>query len=177
MRRAGDLARSSMALPPGAVEPPRGHTDWATLKRLFPYLWQYKLRVVGALGILRNSIGPDGYVSDEIIRSHAGVRVRIGNTELRFVIGDATQADSTTQRVNPDPWVESDNAWTEHDLSLPIPESPTPEARRQGPVQPQFTASAPEIAATPTERSSQMRFLSTKPSTSSRNAGMISSSL
>ncbi|MDP3760133.1 MAG: ABC transporter ATP-binding protein/permease [Ramlibacter sp.] len=38
-----------MALPPGAVEPPRGHTDWATLKRLFPYLWQYKLRVVGAL--------------------------------------------------------------------------------------------------------------------------------
>ena len=49
MRRAGDLARSSMALPPGAVEPPRGHTDWATLKRLLPYLWQYKLRVVGAL--------------------------------------------------------------------------------------------------------------------------------
>jgi ABC-type transport system involved in Fe-S cluster assembly fused permease/ATPase subunit len=49
MRRAGDLSRSSMALPPGAVEPPRGHTDWATLKRLFPYLWQYKLRVVGAL--------------------------------------------------------------------------------------------------------------------------------
>ena len=49
MRRAGDLARSSMALPAGAVEPPRGHTDWATLKRLFPYLWQYKLRVVGAL--------------------------------------------------------------------------------------------------------------------------------
>ncbi|MDF2464949.1 MAG: transporter family protein [Ramlibacter sp.] len=49
MRRAGDLARSSMALPPGAVEPPRGHTDWATLKRLFPYLWQYKLRVLGAL--------------------------------------------------------------------------------------------------------------------------------
>jgi ATP-binding cassette subfamily B protein len=38
-----------MALPAGAVEPPRGHTDWATLKRLFPYLWQYKLRVVGAL--------------------------------------------------------------------------------------------------------------------------------
>jgi len=49
MRRAGDLARSSLALPAGAVEPPRGHTDWATLKRLFPYLWQYKLRVVGAL--------------------------------------------------------------------------------------------------------------------------------
>ena len=49
MRRAGDLSRSSLALPPGAVEAPRGHTDWATLKRLFPYLWQYKLRVVGAL--------------------------------------------------------------------------------------------------------------------------------
>ena len=49
MRRAGELAPSSHRLPPGAAEPPRGHTDWATLKRLFPYLWQYKLRVVGAL--------------------------------------------------------------------------------------------------------------------------------
>jgi leucyl aminopeptidase len=48
------------------------------------------VRVVGALGVLRNSIGPDGYVSDEIIRSHAGVRVRIGNTDAegRLVLAD-----------------------------------------------------------------------------------------
>jgi leucyl aminopeptidase len=48
------------------------------------------LRVVGMLGVLRNSIGADSYVSDEIIRSHAGVRVRIGNTDAegRLVLAD-----------------------------------------------------------------------------------------
>jgi ATP-binding cassette, subfamily B, heavy metal transporter len=49
MRRSGEIAPSPVALPRGAGTPPRGHTDWATLKRLFPYLWQYKLRVVAAL--------------------------------------------------------------------------------------------------------------------------------
>ena len=27
-------------------------TDWATLKRLFPYLWQYKWRVIAALAFM-----------------------------------------------------------------------------------------------------------------------------
>ncbi len=35
---------------PGAVVPPR--SDWATLQRLFPYLWQYKWRVMLALGFM-----------------------------------------------------------------------------------------------------------------------------
>jgi ATP-binding cassette, subfamily B, heavy metal transporter len=52
MRRAGELSSSSAALPPGVVPPPRGHTDWATLKRLFPYLWQYKARVIAALALM-----------------------------------------------------------------------------------------------------------------------------
>ena len=49
-----------------------------------------RLRVVGELGLLRNSIGPDAYVSDEIVTSHAGVRVRIGNTDAegRLVVAD-----------------------------------------------------------------------------------------
>jgi leucyl aminopeptidase len=48
------------------------------------------VRVVAELGVLRNSIGPDSYVSDEIITSHAGVRVRIGNTDAegRLVLAD-----------------------------------------------------------------------------------------
>ena len=48
------------------------------------------LALLGMLGVLRNSIGPDSYVSDEIIRSHAGVRVRIGNTDAegRLVLAD-----------------------------------------------------------------------------------------
>lgn len=48
------------------------------------------LRVVGALCLARNSIGPDAYVSDELIVSRAGVRVRIGNTDAegRMVMTD-----------------------------------------------------------------------------------------
>jgi ATP-binding cassette, subfamily B, heavy metal transporter len=32
-----------------AAAQPRAHTDWATLRRLFPYLWQYKWRALAAL--------------------------------------------------------------------------------------------------------------------------------
>ncbi len=53
------MRRSGEALPPpsslatsasGANAPERGNrSDWATLRRLFPYLWQYKWRVGAAL--------------------------------------------------------------------------------------------------------------------------------
>jgi leucyl aminopeptidase len=40
-----------------------------------------KTRILGAMAMVRNSIGPNGYVADELITSRAGVRVRIGNTD------------------------------------------------------------------------------------------------
>ncbi len=48
------------------------------------------VRVVAELGMVRNSIGAECFVSDEIIKSHAGVRVRIGNTDAegRLVLAD-----------------------------------------------------------------------------------------
>jgi len=48
------------------------------------------VRVVGLLGVLRNSVGADAFVADEIITSHAGVRVRVGNTDAegRLVLAD-----------------------------------------------------------------------------------------
>ena len=50
MRHAGELATPPAAVPSGAVTaPPIAKSDWATLGRLVPYLWQYKWRVVGAL--------------------------------------------------------------------------------------------------------------------------------
>ena len=50
MRGSGERISSSISLRTGTgPELPRAHTDWATLKRLLPYLWQYKLRVAGAL--------------------------------------------------------------------------------------------------------------------------------
>lgn len=48
------------------------------------------VEVIAELGCVRNSIGPDSFVSDEIIPSHAGTRVRIGNTDAegRLVMAD-----------------------------------------------------------------------------------------
>jgi leucyl aminopeptidase len=48
------------------------------------------VRLVAELGVVRNSIGSDAFVSDEILVSHAGCRVRIGNTDAegRLVLAD-----------------------------------------------------------------------------------------
>lgn len=49
------------------------------------------LRVLGAMCMVRNSVGSDAYVSDELITSRAGVRIRIGNTDAegRMAMVDA----------------------------------------------------------------------------------------
>lgn len=39
-------------MPAGLAEPSRRRSDWAVLGRLLPYLWQYKARVVLALGFM-----------------------------------------------------------------------------------------------------------------------------
>jgi ATP-binding cassette subfamily B protein len=50
MRRHGELSASSVPLPAGqGASRVTARSDWATLARLFPYLWQYKTRVVFAL--------------------------------------------------------------------------------------------------------------------------------
>lgn len=49
-----------------------------------------KMNFVAEIGAVRNSIGADAFVTDEIVTSHAGVRVRIGNTDAegRLVLAD-----------------------------------------------------------------------------------------
>lgn len=39
------------------------------------------VRAHGAMAMVRNSIGPNGYVADELIVSRAGVKLRVGNTD------------------------------------------------------------------------------------------------
>jgi len=48
------------------------------------------IKVVGALPLVRNSVGADSYVSDEVIISRNKLRVRIGNTDAegRMIMGD-----------------------------------------------------------------------------------------
>lgn len=51
--RSDNPARGHVALPsaPGAAAAER-RSDWSTLKRLLPYLWQYKWRVIAALAFM-----------------------------------------------------------------------------------------------------------------------------
>ncbi|HRH89824.1 MAG TPA: ABC transporter ATP-binding protein/permease [Rubrivivax sp.] len=48
------MRRPAVALPalPQTTEPPRARSDWATLRRLLPYLWRYRGRVTLALGFM-----------------------------------------------------------------------------------------------------------------------------
>jgi ATP-binding cassette subfamily B protein len=50
MRRSGESTAPQPALTLPAPSPDR--SDWATLRRLFPYLWEYKWRVMAALAFM-----------------------------------------------------------------------------------------------------------------------------
>ena len=52
MRRSGEALPSSHAAGGQAPAPAGDRSDWATLRRLFPYLWQYKWRVLAALAFM-----------------------------------------------------------------------------------------------------------------------------
>jgi len=49
MRRSGEALSSPHAAPPPGQPARSDRSDWATLRRLFPYLWHYKWRVIAAL--------------------------------------------------------------------------------------------------------------------------------
>jgi ABC-type transport system involved in Fe-S cluster assembly fused permease/ATPase subunit len=49
MRRSGEATHPSAATPSSATTGQPERSDWATLRRLFPYLWEYKWRVMAAL--------------------------------------------------------------------------------------------------------------------------------
>ena len=51
MRRSGESIPISASAAP-AARPPERRSDWATLQRLFPYLWVYKWRVMAALAFM-----------------------------------------------------------------------------------------------------------------------------
>ncbi|XP_046851213.1 putative aminopeptidase W07G4.4 [Xenia sp. Carnegie-2017] len=48
------------------------------------------IRVRGTMAMVRNSVGPEMYVADEIITAASGVRIRVNNTDAegRFAMGD-----------------------------------------------------------------------------------------
>ncbi|RXG53987.1 putative aminopeptidase W07G4.4, partial [Armadillidium vulgare] len=71
------------------------------LKKLRPP----NIKVIGAMSVVRNSVGSDCYVSDEIIVSRAGVRIRVGNTDAegRMAMADVLcqMKEQALKEVNP----------------------------------------------------------------------------
>jgi leucyl aminopeptidase len=63
------------------------------------------LKVIGAMPMVRNSIGPEAYVADELLTSRAGVRIRIGNTDAegRMIMCDVLceMKEKALSEVNP----------------------------------------------------------------------------
>ncbi len=74
------------------------------------------VRAVGLLGAVRNSVGPHGFVTDEIIAARSGVRVRIGNTDAegRLVLADLLAALREEAAGRPDPHLFSLATLTGH---------------------------------------------------------------
>jgi len=75
----------------------------------FQLLAEYKpkgLKVIGVMSMVRNSIGSESYVDDEILTSRAGVRVRIGNTDAegRLVLADplCQMKEKAADEINPE---------------------------------------------------------------------------
>ena len=74
------------------------------------------IRVVALLGAVRNSIGSNCFVTDEIIRARSGVRVRIGNTDAegRLVLADLLAALREEAEAAPSPALFSVATLTGH---------------------------------------------------------------
>ncbi len=58
-----------------------GAASVAGIVKAFSELKPKGIKVIGALCMVRNSVGENCYVADEIITSRAGVRIRVGNTD------------------------------------------------------------------------------------------------
>ncbi|XP_006821680.1 putative aminopeptidase W07G4.4, partial [Saccoglossus kowalevskii] len=73
--------------------------------RILSLLKPKNTKVCGVMTMVRNSVGADSYVADEIITSLAGVRVRIGNTDAegRMAMGDplCKIKDQAKNEINP----------------------------------------------------------------------------
>ena len=73
---AAGLMASIAALQPQGVKVGMRHEVSVNLI-FYPFFTQ----VVAALAMVRNSVGANCYMADEIITSRAGVRIRVGNTD------------------------------------------------------------------------------------------------
>ncbi len=58
-----------------------GSADVAGFLKVVSVLKPQNVKVIGAMAMVRNSVGSNCYVADEIIKTRSGVRIRVGNTD------------------------------------------------------------------------------------------------
>lgn len=82
-----------------------GSAAVAAFMKVVAELQPKNIEIVGAMCMVRNSVGSDAYVADEIITSRAGVRIRIGNTDAegRMAMSDVLckLKEEAVNAVNP----------------------------------------------------------------------------
>ena len=82
-----------------------GAADVAGVLKVASLLKPKKVKIVGAMAMVRNSVGSNCYVADEIITTRAGVRIRVGNTDAegRMAMVDvlAHMKEKALNEVNP----------------------------------------------------------------------------
>ncbi|XP_041855721.1 putative aminopeptidase W07G4.4 [Melanotaenia boesemani] len=73
--------------------------------QILAHLKPKHLKVIGSMAMVRNSVGADCYVADELVVSRAGRRVRVGNTDAegRMVMVDllCEMKEKAIQEINP----------------------------------------------------------------------------
>ncbi|XP_006007579.1 putative aminopeptidase W07G4.4 [Latimeria chalumnae] len=74
--------------------------------KILDFLRPKKIRVIGAMAMVRNSVGPDCYVADELITSRAQKRIRVGNTDAegRMAMADVLceMKEKALSEINPE---------------------------------------------------------------------------
>merc|ERR1712045_292185 len=82
-----------------------GAADVAGVIKVASILRPKNVKIIGAMAMVRNSVGSNAYVSDEIITSRAGVRLRVGNTDAegRMAMVDvlAHMKEKALNEINP----------------------------------------------------------------------------
>lgn len=82
-----------------------GASAVAGFMKVLSILKPENIRVVAGMSMVRNSIGEESYVADEVVTSRAGKRVRVGNTDAegRMVMADVLcrMKELALEAVNP----------------------------------------------------------------------------
>ena len=84
--RPSSVSRAVYPAPTADSGPKAPRSDWATLRRLFPYLWQYKWRVIAALAFMVAAKGANVGVPLLLKELVDAMTIRPGSVESMLVV-------------------------------------------------------------------------------------------